>query len=111
MKTKQNYNAHSAQVEMRLIFNGSTSMNVNYSMVPGGYVGTNNLDANLPVNEIFADTTYFFLANGSPAIDAGDPNPIYDDVNFPPSRGEVRNDMGAYGGPGTIQNLIWVMVL
>jgi hypothetical protein len=33
------------------------------------------------------------LQGTSPAIDAGDPNPIYDDA------GGGRNDMGAYGGP------------
>ncbi|PWU15974.1 MAG: hypothetical protein C5B50_14335 [Verrucomicrobia bacterium] len=87
---------------------GPTSMNVNYSMVPGGYGGTNNIDANIPINQIFTDTTYFFLANSSPCIDAGDPDPALNDVLFPPSKGGVRNDMGAYGGPGANQNLIFV---
>ncbi len=40
------------------------------------------------------------LMAGSPCIDAGNPDPQYDDGCFPPSRGTVRNDMGAYGGPG-----------
>jgi hypothetical protein len=29
----------------------------------------------------------------------GDPDPIYNDLCFPPSRGTARNDMGAHGGP------------
>ena len=40
----------------------------------------------------------FQLQDGSPAIDGGDPDPMYDDLYFPPSKGTVRNDMGAYGG-------------
>lgn len=35
---------------------------------------------------------------GSPSIDAGDPATSWNDVCFPPSRGTVRNDMGAHGG-------------
>jgi hypothetical protein len=47
------------------------------------------------------------LIQGSPCIDAGSPDPIYNDVCIdnagtctPYSRGTTRNDMGAYGGPG-----------
>jgi len=35
---------------------------------------------------------YFYLDTSSPCIDAGDPNPIYNDVDG------TRNDMGAFGG-------------
>lgn len=34
-----------------------------------------------------------------PLVDAGDPDYGFDDVQFPPSFGEARNDVGAYGGP------------
>jgi hypothetical protein len=37
---------------------------------------------------------------GSPCIDAGNPNPAYDDTCFPPSLGTATNDIGAHGGPG-----------
>jgi hypothetical protein len=40
------------------------------------------------------------LLPGSPCIDAGNPDPAYNDTCFPPSKGGARNDMGAYGGPG-----------
>ena len=40
------------------------------------------------------------IAPGSPAIDSGNPDSIYNDVCIPPSQGTVRNDMGALGGPG-----------
>jgi hypothetical protein len=39
-----------------------------------------------------ADVGYFVPAPGSPCIDAGDPNPIYNDNDG------SRNDMGAFGG-------------
>jgi hypothetical protein len=40
------------------------------------------------------------LLSISPCIDAGNPDPVFDDRCRPPSKGQVRNDMGAYGGPG-----------
>ncbi|MGX9725823.1 MAG: right-handed parallel beta-helix repeat-containing protein [Candidatus Electronema sp. VV] len=42
------------------------------------------------------------LRPGSPAIDGGDPTPLFNDKNFGPSLGADRNDMGAYGGPHTL---------
>ncbi|MGA1867496.1 MAG: right-handed parallel beta-helix repeat-containing protein [bacterium] len=43
----------------------------------------------------------YHLRPESPAIDAGDPDPQFDDRLFPPSLGSRRNDLGAYGGPFT----------
>ena len=40
------------------------------------------------------------VPQGSRCIDAGDPSSAYNDSCFPPSLGTVRNDLGAYGGPG-----------
>ncbi len=55
---------------------------------------------------IIADPLYrdmaghdYHLQPGSPAIDAGDPDARFNDVNFPPSLGSELNDLGAYGGP------------
>jgi hypothetical protein len=50
----------------------------------------------------------FLLNDNSPCVDAGNPEPNFDDVEDPtnpgfalyPSLGELRNDIGAYGGPG-----------
>jgi parallel beta-helix repeat protein len=60
-------------------------------------------------NDIIADPLYvdavhhdYHLQPTSPAIDAGDPDSRFHDVNFPPSMGLSINDMGAYGGPFTI---------
>ena len=40
----------------------------------------------------------FHLIEGSPCIDAGDPEPAMNDACLPPGMGTVRNDMGVYGG-------------
>ncbi|MGD0591939.1 MAG: right-handed parallel beta-helix repeat-containing protein [Bacteroidota bacterium] len=48
----------------------------------------------------------FLLSPTSPCIDAGDPSALYNDIEnpsnlgmaLPPSKGTVRNDIGAYGG-------------
>jgi len=42
----------------------------------------------------------FALASGSPCIDAGDPDPLYNDADG------SRNDMGAYGGPSSINGAL-----
>jgi len=41
----------------------------------------------------------FHLRDSSPCIDAGDPEPCYNDGCRPPAKGAVRNDVGSYGGP------------
>lgn len=46
------------------------------------------------------DRSTFLLRAGSPCIDAGHPNAAFNDSCVPPSLGGVRNDMGAFGGPG-----------
>ncbi len=72
--------------------------NVSYSAIQGGFSGVGNTAYNpLLTAPTLGD---FHLLEGSPCIDAGDPAAPYNDVAFPPSLGGVRNDMGAYGGPG-----------
>ena len=41
----------------------------------------------------------FSLRPSSPCIDAGNPDPYFDDGCHPPGQGTERNDMGAGGGP------------
>ncbi len=65
------------------------SINIKYSDVQGGATGTGNIDA----DPLFSDTLYH-LSAGSPCIDSGNPDPLYNDPDG------SRNDMGAYGGPG-----------
>lgn len=83
---------------------GSTAF-MTYTNIEGGYTGEGNID--LP--PVFADTLSYALDLASPCIDAGDPNASYNDPEDPenlgsalwPARGSLRNDMGAYGGPGS----------
>lgn len=78
------------------------SVTVTYCDVQNGYTGAGNIN----VNPQFTDSN-FVLSNGSVCIDAGDSSTIYNDpydtVNPSnprfPSKGTLRNDMGAYGGP------------
>ncbi len=77
-----------------LVFSGSPM--VTYSDVQGGWEGVGNIDA----DPLFVEAGDYHLTEGSPCIDAGDPDPLYDDLCHPPSMGTERNDMGVFGGPG-----------
>lgn len=61
------------------------------------YLRTRNIIA----DPLFVDLAGhdYHLKPGSPAIDAGDKKAEFNDINFPPSMGTTRNDMGVYGGP------------
>ena len=76
---------------------GGSVARVGYSCTQGGsaFAGTGNISANPVLNP----ATYELLS-GSPCIDTGNPAAVYNDSCFPPSMGAVRNDMGAFGGPG-----------
>lgn len=70
------------------------------------YGGFEDEQSYLKHNDMIADPLYvdalhhdYHLKPGSPAIDAGNPDPKFQDANFPPSLGSSRNDAGAYGGP------------
>lgn len=73
-----------------------------YNNVEGGFTGPGNIN----IQPLF-DSTNYYLQSSSPCIDKGDSSLIYNDpadsliplnARFP-SKGTVRNDMGAYGGP------------
>ncbi len=75
---------------------------VTYCDIQGGFTGVGNLN----IYPMFGDSSYI-LSAGSPCVDKGDSSTIYNDPPNPnnntlalyPSRGGIRNDMGAYGGP------------
>ncbi len=79
----------------------SSVITAEYNNFAGGYTGTGNIDA----DPIFAVENYY-LMNGSPCVDAGSPNPVFNDPEDQlnsgqaaiPSLGTIRNDMGVYGG-------------
>ena len=66
---------------------------VNYSCVGTVWPGIGNFTGD-PLFE-----ASFALADSSPCIDAGNPDPARNDAVFPPAKGTARNDTGATGGP------------
>lgn len=91
---------NTAPADAQLALAGGT-FSVTYNDVEGGYPGTGNI----ALDPKFMDTTHY-LQGASPCIDAGDPAPQYNDPEdslspgsaLAPSRGTLRNDMGAFGG-------------
>lgn len=79
----------------------SAAPQVSFSNVQGGFSGTGNIDA----DPLFLPYSYQ-LQSSSPCIDAGDSDPMYADLEdlfnpgnaLYPSLGQLRNDMGAFGG-------------
>lgn len=82
------------------VFLSGATLNLTYSDIEDGFNGTGNFSA----APAFADSG-FYLSNNSPCIDAGEPEASYNDRASAsgqalwPSRGALRNDVGAYGGP------------
>ncbi|MEP7168936.1 MAG: T9SS type A sorting domain-containing protein [Bacteroidota bacterium] len=82
----------------------SSAPAVTYSDIQGGFTGSGNTN----LNPVF-DSQSYFLNSSSPCIDAGDSTSIYNDIEDTgnpgnalfPSKGLLRNDIGAYGGPCT----------
>ncbi|MFM9996158.1 MAG: hypothetical protein ACKVU4_10190 [Phycisphaerales bacterium] len=71
-----------------------------HSNVQGGIQpGPGNISNNPAFKGIGCDACQLGIISASPSVDAGDPDPGYNDACSPPSHGTVRNDMGAYGGP------------
>jgi len=70
--------------------------NATYSCIQGGYAG----NGNHAYHPNFENETTLRIASGSPCIDAGNPDPQYNDGARPPALGDPQNDMGAHGGPG-----------
>jgi len=87
------------------------SPDVVYCDVEGGWTGTGNINLDPEIMDTLltsGDTLFSILSINSLCIDAGNPDLAYNDPEDPinpgyalfPSRGTIRNDMGAYGGPG-----------
>lgn len=70
------------------------------------YTGIYDQNTNIEPGFTEPENDIFLLSYKSPCIDDGDPDVLYNDVEDPdvpgfalwPSKGTVRNDMGAYGG-------------
>jgi hypothetical protein len=103
------------------IVNSYSSCDISFSDIQGSG-GSDSWDTgfgsdgggNIDEDPVFQDTISFYLAAGSPCIDAGNPDTAYDDPEAPlnpgfavfPAMGGLRNDMGAYGGPGTVDGIV-----
>jgi len=92
------------------IFMSGGTHNITYSDIEGGWPGTGNINLNPELMDTVltsGDTLFAILSINSPCIDTGNPGTFYNDFQDPsnpgyalfPSRGTIRNDMGAYGGP------------
>jgi hypothetical protein len=98
-----------------------------YCDIEGGILGfgfyessftyTGSYKNNIDSDPLFEDgDSLFYLSAGSPCKDAGDPHLSFNDREDPlnlgyalwPSIGEIRNDMGAYGGPYVLTTSIEV---
>ena len=79
---------------------------VQYSDVEGGYTGTGNMNLN---PQFIPGSDIYLLAGTSSCIDAGNPDPQYNDAEDPtvqgnplgPAQGTLRNDIGHLGGPNS----------
>jgi len=69
--------------------NNSATYNLSQTGEGGGVLLQNRVNA----DPAFVDTTNFVLGPTSPARNAGDPDPRFNDIDG------TRNDMGIYGGP------------
>ncbi len=94
---------NSAPVDAELCLE-SGEIDVSYCNIADGWSGEGNIYQDpLIMNELC------LLPAHSPCVDAGNPEEMYNDPENPfrpgyaklPARGELRNDMGAYGGQGS----------
>jgi len=82
-----------------ILGNRISTITISYSNIQGSYPGEGNIDADpLFVRPWDGESADLHLMPGSPCIDAGNPDPSYNDACRPPGLGTERCDMGAYGG-------------
>lgn len=88
------------QVSGKQIAKSGGALVLEYNCVETGFSGT----ATTATDPVFRDTLSFVLEAGSPAIDAGNPDPAYQDWSKNnrsaafPARGKLTADLGVYGG-------------
>ncbi len=79
------------------LFTDESKTQITYSAIGNNtiYPGTGNIND----DPLFTNRVSYTLTEASPCVDSGNPDAAFNDEYFPPSFGESRNDMGAYGGP------------
>ena len=105
--------------QIYLVQSGATipcSLSVSYTDLEGDVIAVDSMGENyietgmgiINSDPALMDRHFCYLVEGSPCIDAGNPDVGYYDVEDParpgwalwPALGGLRNDMGAYGGAG-----------
>lgn len=79
------------------LFTDKSKTQISYSTIGDNTIYTG--EGNINDDPLFTDRVSYALTETSPCIDRGNPDTAFNDKFFPPSFGESRNDMGAYGGP------------
>jgi len=95
-------NTQTTGTQLGLILGGTAL--ATFNDVQGGFAGSGNINA----DPLFVDTLSYLLQSSSLCIDAGDSSSTFNDPEDSgspgnalfPAQGTVRNDIGAYGGPG-----------
>ncbi|HPF12281.1 MAG TPA: hypothetical protein PKW08_06760 [Flavobacteriaceae bacterium] len=86
------------------------NVNITYSNLEGGIDGEGDEEGMIDEDPLFENNANFVLSSTSPCIDSGNPDSLYNDIEDPnspgnalfPAMGTLRNDMGVYGGQGTV---------
>jgi len=81
------------QIQNEFVYGPFANNTVTYNLSQTGEGGGVLLQNRLNADPAFVDTTDFVLGPTSPARNAGDPDPRFNDIDG------TRNDMGIYGGP------------
>jgi PKD repeat protein len=93
---------NTAPASAQIYLTSGAAFTARYCDIQGGYTGDGNIDADPKVIGAF-----LYLDDISPCIDAGDTSVLINDFESPynsgtalwPALGNLRGDMGAYGGP------------
>lgn len=80
-------------IQSEFVYGPFANNTVTYNLSQTGEGGGVLLQNRLNADPAFVDTTDFVLGPTSPARNAGDPDPRFNDIDG------TRNDMGIYGGP------------
>jgi len=100
VKVQNNIVWGNTQATGKPIGSANAVLQLQYNCVETGFAGTGTIST----NPMFRDTVSFVLEAGSPAIDAGNPSVTFDDFSRSnrsaafPARGNLRSDLGAFGG-------------
>jgi hypothetical protein len=80
-------------IQDEFLYGSFNYINALYNLSSTGAGGGVYLTSHISADPLFTDTDNFVLGASSPARDAGNPDPRFNDIDG------TRNDMGIYGGP------------